>query len=208
MKKNLHIILTLVLTPVLFYLILEYGSTYVYCGQLSGYDYDDFKIIGGLIKLVLVFLAICGGGTLVFFLLKKLVPAFKNKYAQVAYIMLLWTLVFYPRLRVAIQNHNDAPFISGLCDKTTGNVMQVKSINVTYPEYQYLQGELVLLPDISSQSDSIQIDYYHDGFLPDFSLHILFRVPVNEPTNPDEKHWFEKSRDSKFKWLEFRDSES
>ena len=86
--------------------------------------------------------------------------------------------------------------------------MQVKSINVTYPEYQYLQGELVLLPDISSQSDSIQINYYHDGFLPDFSLTVLFRVPVNEPKKTDEKHWFEKSRDNKFKWLEFRDGES
>ena len=124
------------------------------------------------------------------------------------YIALLWTIIFYPQFRVAIQNSNDAPFISSLCNKTTGSAMQVKSTNVTYPEYEYLQGELILLPDISPRSDSIQIDYYHDVFLPDFSLHILFRVPVNETTKTDEKHWFEKSRDSKFKWLEFRDGES
>ncbi len=200
--------MTLVLTPVLFYLILKFGWTNLYCGQLSGYDYDDFKIIGGLIKLVLLFFAICGGGILVFYLLKKFVPAFKNKYIQVSYFAFLWAIVFYPGFRVAIQNHSDAPFISSLCNKTTGSAMQVKSTNVSYPEYEYLQGELILLPDISPRSDSIQIDYYHDGFLPDFSLHILFRVPVNEPTKTDEKHWFEKSRDSKFKWFEFRDGES
>lgn len=86
--------------------------------------------------------------------------------------------------------------------------MQVKSENVTYPEYQYLQTQLVLLPNISAKADSIQIDYYHDGFLPDFSLYILFRLPVNEPQKTDEKYWFEKSRDANYKWIEFRDGES
>ena len=67
-------------------------------------------------------------------------------------------------------------------------------------------GQLVLLPDISSESDSIKIDYYHDGFLPDFSLYILFKVPINDSRQIGENHWFEKSRDGKFKWLEYRGS--
>ena len=83
--------------------------------------------------------------------------------------------------------------------------MKVKSDNVTYSEYKYLQTELVLLPNISSHSDSIQINYYHDGFLPDFSLYILFKVPINEIQEIDGKHWFEKNRDTNYKWIEYKD---
>lgn len=194
-------------TPVFFYFILNFGWTNIYCAHLSGYNYEDFKILGGLIKLILLFLTICGGGILVFYLLKKYVLAFQNKYVQAAYIFLLWVIIFFPQLRVTIQNHNNSPLVSSLCDKTMSTGILVKSDNLTFPEYEYLQSKLSLLPDISSLADSIGIDYYHDGFLPDFSLKIHFRVPINDQSKADEKHWFEKSRDGKFKWIEFRDGE-
>lgn len=205
MKKNLHIILTSILIPIIIYFILEFFSTSVYCEELSGYYYDDFKVISGFIKYIFFLLGLFGSGVLAFYLLKKYVPAFLNRYVQVAYIVLLWGIAFYPMFRTIIQNHNNASLVSSLCNKTTGTIMHVKSTNITYNEYKYLQGKLVLLPDISSQSDSIQIDYYHDGFLPDFLLNIRYRVPVNDPTETNDKRWFEKSRDSLFKWIEYSD---
>jgi hypothetical protein len=206
-KKNIHIILAIMLAPLIFYLILKIGWTDVSCEQLSAYDYDNFKAIGELIKVVLSRLIIFGSGILVFYFLQRFLRAFQNKYIQVAYIGILWAIIFYPGFRVANQNYNDALFISSLCNKTTGNAMHVKSNNVTYPEYEYLQGKLILLPDISPQSDSIQIDYYHDGFLPDFSLDILLRVPINDTIKTDERRWFEKSKGGQYKWLEFRDGD-
>lgn len=86
--------------------------------------------------------------------------------------------------------------------------MDARSENVTFEEYQYLQSRVILFPDLPNQADSIKIHYYHDGFLPDYSLTIEFRVPLNTPINSNTKYWIETSRNKNFKWIAYENGDS
>lgn len=207
MRQNLYIPLTIVLVPVFYALLLKFGFTVVYCQQLSGYDYDDFAVVGSFFKLVFLFLLACWIAILIFYLLNRFVPQFKSLGLQMLYIVLFWTVVFYSAFKVAIQSEAENEIIQSLCAKTTGSGMKVKSENVSWSEYNYLRDDLILLPPLPPDADSISIDYCHDGFLPDFSLHVLVRLPASDTALAHKKHWLEKSRNNRFVCMEYTRSE-
>jgi hypothetical protein len=111
-----------------------------------------------------------------------------------------------------------------ICDKSTSNGMFTESVGLTAAEYAHLWKMLPLLPDPPIKPDSVNISYYSDGFLPDFSLSVRCAVsrasargipPIGLPpympstmNNPSGWMVDTTGADPKVAWLVFEDGES
>ncbi|MDP2387281.1 MAG: hypothetical protein Q8M29_12970 [Bacteroidota bacterium] len=69
--------------------------------------------------------------------------------------------------------------------KLTDNGMQLKADSLSLIEYKELRGDYSILPELPPAADSIEINYYHDDFLGDYSIDILFTLPKSMPLPPD-----------------------
>lgn len=66
-----------------------------------------------------------------------------------------------------------------ICAKSTSNGMFTESKGLTVEEYEHLRALNPYLPPVPAGADSLRVEFYSDGFLPDFSLHVVCAVKRN-----------------------------
>jgi hypothetical protein len=106
-----------------------------------------------------------------------------------------------------------------ICAKSNSNGMFTESKGLTVGEYTYLRTLCPLLPPAPNGADSLRVNYYSDGFLPDFSLHVVCAVKRSNATRypmtfgtliaPPTGWRLDTTRsDTIVSWLIFEDGES
>jgi hypothetical protein len=199
LKNHFHILLTLLLVFILWYFLSPSKSNCLYL------YISDFGVENSFIQILLVRVFLCLFFLLLLNFLIKKNNLFRGKIFQVTYTILVIILIFNLPIFFYKKDHLNDKTVASICDKTTGDLMNVKSMNLTYKEYQFLQKRKVILPKLVSNADSIHIEYYHDGFLPDYSLNIRFRIPKKEKKELDGKIWREESSNENFRWIYYLD---
>lgn len=108
---------------------------------------------------------------------------------------------------------------AAICDKSTSNGMFTESQGLSVEEYEYLRTLNPLFPLVPKGADSLRVNYYSDGFLPDFSLRVACSVDrrgmesfpaYDNPGKDGPKGWMlDTARvDPNIAWLVYEDSES
>lgn len=193
-KPALAFIATNVIGALLFYL------TDFSCPAILNYDWTVQFGIGTIIwelgKMFLIFIV----GIVLFLIVKKKIN--KNKYDKIKliYFAIFPFLIFHNQfLRIPI-NLMNRKMVNSICAKSSSNGMQTESNDLYLKEYRYLQGELFLLPDIPKSSSNIDVKYYHDDFLGDFSLEVQLLCASDEVIDTTKGKWsIKKDSESKDK---------
>lgn len=101
----------------------------------------------------------------------------------VLYFVVL-TLVAFPRGTSALFGLLEERRIEeAICLKSTSNGMFTESVGLSVPEYNHLKTLNPLLPLLPVGADSLRVNYYSDGFLPDFALQVECAVQRDELGN-------------------------
>lgn len=106
-----------------------------------------------------------------------------------------------------------------ICAKSRSDGTFTHSTGLTAEEYGHLQGMLPLLPVLPVTPDSINLFYYSDGFLPDFTISVRCAVRRGSPntyppyvrmTKDGPSGWMldTTSTDPRIAWLVYEDGES
>jgi hypothetical protein len=197
LKNQLHILIALLL---IFIFWLFKSTSQNLCLNLYT---SDFGVENNFIKIIFIRVLLSLFFLLLLYFLIKKNNLFRGKIFQVTYTILVIILIFNLPIFFYKKDHLNDKTVASICDKTTGDFMNVKSMNLTYMEYQFLQKRKVILPKLVSNADSIHIEYYHDGFLPDYNLNIRFRIPKKEKIELDGKIWREESSNENFRWISY-----
>lgn len=145
---------------------------------------------------------------------------FLNTTKGTALYFVVLTLVAFPRGTSALFGMFEERRIEeSICLKSTSNGRFTESVGLSVPEYNHLKTLHPLLPLLPVGADSLRVNYYSDGFLPDFALKVQCAVqraqlgtyPVHVARTKDgPTGWMlDTTRtDPAVAWLIYEDSES
>ncbi len=146
--------------------------------------------------------------------------AFMNTASGTAVYFVLLTVAAFPlQFGALIFDGEERLMQRAICAKSNSNGMFTDSKGLTVDEYDYLRSLHPFLPLVPGGADSLRIQYYSDGFLPDFSLHVVCAVKRNSlahypayvpPMKDGPSGWMlDTTRvDSAVAWLVYEDGES
>lgn len=144
-------------------------------------QFNLFVRPGEFLKIIaFTFLALIGMRILVVYFRKKKIydTRRKIKYATILTILICLVLYFNYTIK-AVQNRlvnaTTREHIFGKL-KSTNNAKVDSLFFDEYKEIMRING----FPKIPESSKNISVDYYEDGFLPDFSISVTYEVPITE----------------------------
>jgi len=179
---------------IVFILVCFLGAFLVYltdnsCDAISNYNWTVQFGIGilffALIKMIIIFIV----GILLFLLFRKKIRHKKYDKIKLIYFAILPLFVFHYQFLLIPNNIINRSTVHSICEKSSTDGMTTHSKNINLSEYNFLQDKLFLLPNIPNTSDSIDLDYYHDGFLGDFSLDVTFACDIYSRIDILDKRW-------------------
>lgn len=140
------------------------------CDAIRQYKWSvQFGIGDALARCAVEVILLVGGVLLFRRLRRKAIPALNGNSALV-YFAVLPLVVFHAQFVGIANNISHAPIERAVCAKSDLDGLTIHSSALSRSEYDFLMKQLVVLPELPAGADSISIDYYHDGFLPDFML--------------------------------------
>jgi hypothetical protein len=91
--------------------------------------------------------------------------------------------------------------IRSICSKSQDDGMIYNANRLSAEEYNYLTNESGWLPRIPLDSKNIEISYYRDDFLGDYSLNIKIELPTGESINSLKYPEWKKNEENKYVFL-------
>lgn len=156
------------------------------CHAILGY-YDLGGVFTGLTRMIGFFLI----GIIVFVLARRFLKIHIARY-KVLYFAILPFFVFYHEFAQIPENIRNREVISSICTKSSFNGMENRSANLSLKEYNFIKERTSLLPALPASSVLIDIYYYHDDFLGDYSINIKLICNKSERMILNKDHWFIK----------------
>lgn len=111
----------------------------------------------------------------------------KIKYAAILTIIICSFLYFSYAIKVVQNRLVNADTREHILGRLK-NGYQTRADSLSFEEYKEIM-RISGFPEISESSRNISVDYYEEGFLPDFSISVTYEVPViEEITEMEYKH--------------------
>ncbi|MES2268363.1 MAG: hypothetical protein V4520_16490 [Bacteroidota bacterium] len=173
MKQTLFLALTFLVSSALIIKIIDYADCS--CAALDTYLPADFGYaFSALAVMILTFVL---GFIFYAFVLMKLLT---NKLFKYGYWILLPVFIFIRPLLSVQGKFAYRDIKHSICNKSTGSGLEAKSKSLSLYEYNYLRSRYTLFPNVPKTAKEIDINYYVDDFLGDFSLEISLSCNRNE----------------------------
>ncbi|MEC3907842.1 hypothetical protein VOI54_12505 [Tamlana sp. 2201CG12-4] len=162
------------------------------------YISDFFQILLILVVIVVTWIV----GVLIYYYLRRKRKINIYLYFTVATLISLSTMYFKPKEKKNIVNISPE-MKNVICKKGSDDGMFLQLDNLTNNEYEYLRSLKKWWPEIPNEANSINVEYYRDDFLGDFSFDINLDLPniieidsikYPEWTKIDGKYHFSKSQ--------------
>ncbi len=199
--------------------VLLFGTS-VMCDALLHFSISTISdLMRGLFMLVVYVPVMLWLGIRTYRRLRKRSHILNMTKGTVSYFILLAFVVFPFQFIGIGTNLRNLDMERSICDKSNSNGTFTESVGLNIAEYTHLQTLLPRLPVLPLKSDSINIQYYSDGFLPDINLEVrcavnpdsVFGVPAAVQWNKDgPSGWMLDTAltDRGIAWLIFSDGES
>jgi hypothetical protein len=159
------------------------------CFAISQYRWTVVLGIGSILSSLLRITLIFTAGIILFLIIKRKIRPEKYNRVKLLYFSIFPIFIFYNQILLIFKGIMNRPMEKSICNKSSSNVMTTQSKILNLNEYDYLKSKLFLLPDLPKTSDSINISYYHDDFLGDFSLNLNFVCENKELIDTADKRW-------------------
>jgi hypothetical protein len=193
-RRNILTIVIFILScSACFLLSLFAGAS---CEAILHYTWTVQFGIGGIVFSLIRMFIIWVAGMTVWFLIRRKIKSQNYKRIKFFYFALLPLLIFYKQLEQISGNIIDQSMERSICDKTTSNGMTTSSKKLTLPEYDHLKINLPLLPALPLTAEKINISYYTDDFLGDYTLSVQFECDIHEPIDTSLHRWWVDAVDS------------
>ena len=126
-------------------------------------------------------------------------PLLDTTIATVVYFILLTLVAFPTQFGGLVLRGEERKLDETICRKSTSNGAESESKGLTVEEYEHLRRLNPYLPFVPTDADSLRVYYYSDGFLPDFSVHVVCAVKRTHVAEYPAYH--ELSRDGPTGWM-------
>jgi hypothetical protein len=171
MNKNLYAYLAFVGMSLFLLLFIYYAKPP--CEAIEQYHYSTINhLFSNMLLLLVIMLLLLLLGVFVFLVLYRRYEFAKKQ----RFLMLYWglypLLLFSPFLIAKFNDFQHHKVQQAICEKSMGNGLEVETEGLSMEEYQYLQKQLSLLPDLPVPADSVNLYYYHDDMLGDYNLSV------------------------------------
>jgi hypothetical protein len=146
-------------------------NTRVKCDALSHYSFITIgDVMRRLFMLVVYVPVMLWLGIRTYRWLRERMHTLNSIRGTASYFILL-AFVIFPFQFIGIgRNILDGDIRRSICAKSTSDGSFTESHGLTVDEYSHLQNRLPILPILPSEPIEVSVNYYSDGFLPDFSL--------------------------------------
>jgi hypothetical protein len=190
MRKKHKIYITSIITIAI--VIAVNKLTSVSCSQI-----DIFK--GDSLFLLLKFLGYAILGFVIWVIGYKVSKRLKLEKHQLILYFIFVSLVSTSNIGMKIWENNfssSKELIKSICSKSKDSGMIYKANGLTADEYNYLTDGSGWLPKTPIIAKNIEISYYRDEFLGDYSLNIEIEIPANESIDSSKYPKWKKKRDN------------
>lgn len=204
MKILIELIKIIATSVVVALLILLATKSYQFhCAPLDAFIsqsgiFSFFKVMEWFVVAIVIWLI----GVITYFIIKR-----KRTINILLYFSILTTIAFYSFIINAIKREPETnrELKEVICSKGSGDEMKCTFKALTTDEYNFINSEINhWLPLIPENTDSINIDYFHDDFFGDFRITIEMFIPPGEELDTLK---FDKWKKYKNYYL-FEDSQS
>ena len=161
-----------------------YGTN---CEELKLYDVFSLTDLIVIVTSPLVSLMILSFGRFIYYqLITRVEIKSTVKFKIYSFIIVSILSLFHP-ISIIVHNFLNEPIKSSICRKSKLLGQSASSINLSFEEYQYI-AKTNNFPEIPIQSKVINIFYYEDDFLGDYSIEIIFELRIHDKFNAT-KRW-------------------
>ena len=192
MKKKHKILITSILTVATIIGINKLTS--VSCSQIEVFNGDSLfqslKFLGFIII-----------GIGIWFIGYKLSKRLKFENNQLIFYFIFISLVSTSNIGKKIWKNNfssSKELIRSICSKSQDDGMMYNANGLSTDEYNYLTDGSGWLPEMPLVSKNIEISYYRDDFLGDYSLNIKIEIPIDESIDSLKYPEWEKNEENKY----------
>jgi hypothetical protein len=160
------------------------------CKAILNYSWTIQFGIGGVVLSIIKMFIVWVAGITVWLLIRRKLQPQRYKRVKYFYFGLLPLVIFFKQLSAIPGDILNRPMEHAICDKTTTYGMKTESKNMTLSEYDYLRTNFHLLPALPLTTEKIDISYYADNFIGDYSLSVRFECSIREPIDRASHRWW------------------
>jgi hypothetical protein len=160
------------------------------CDAILNYSWTVQFGIGGVVLSIIKMFIVWVAGITAWLLIRRKLQPHRYKRIKYFYFSLLPLVIFSKQLLAVPGDILNRPMKHSLCEKTTAYGMKTESKNVTLSEYDYLRTNFQLLPSLPLTAEKIDISYYADNFIGNYSLSIHFECGIREPIDTASRKWW------------------
>lgn len=190
-RRNIRVIIVFLLSCGACVLLSYFTSTS--CDAILNYSWTVQFGVGGVIIAMIKMFIVWVTGVTVWLLIRRKIQPQRYYPIKLFYFALLPLFIFSKQLLEVPGDVMNKSLEHSICDKTVSNGMTTKSTNITPSEYDYLKTRFQLLPTLPLTAEKINISYYTDHFLGDYSLSVQFECAMNEVIDTASHKWWVES---------------